>query len=59
VAEFQKVCDFYTDGLIRQVWLRGGAGGASMIVQGASIDEVAGKLGALPLVREGFLQPPV
>jgi hypothetical protein len=29
-----------------------------MIVEAASTDEVAEKLGALPLVREGYLQPP-
>ena len=31
---------------------------ACMIVEAASTDEVAEKLGALPLVREGYLQPP-
>ena len=30
-----------------------------MIVEAASTDEVAEKLGALPLVREGYLQPPM
>ena len=29
-----------------------------MIVEAASTDEAAEKLGALPLVREGYLQPP-
>jgi hypothetical protein len=29
-----------------------------MIVEAASTDEVAEKLGSLPLVREGYLQPP-
>ena len=57
-TEFQKVRGFYTDGLVQQVWLRGDAGGACMIVEAASTDEVAEKLGALPLVREGYLQPP-
>jgi hypothetical protein len=60
-SEFQTVRGLYRDGLIQQVWLRGdagGAGGACMIVEGASTDEVAAKLNALPQVREGYLQPP-
>ena len=57
-SEFQTVRGLYTDGLVQQVWLRGDAGGACMIVEAVSTDEVAEKLGALPLVREGYLQPP-
>jgi hypothetical protein len=57
-SEFQTVRGLYTDGLVQQVWLRGDAGGACMIVEVASTDEVAEKLCALPLVREGYLQPP-
>jgi hypothetical protein len=30
-----------------------------MIVEATSADEVAAKLNALPLVRAGFLQPPM
>jgi hypothetical protein len=30
-----------------------------MIVEGASIEEVASKLTTLPLVHRGFLQPPM
>lgn len=56
--EFQTVRGLYTDGLVQQVWLGGDAGGACMIVEAASTDEVAEKLGGLPLVREGYLQPP-
>jgi hypothetical protein len=48
-SEFQTVRGLYTDGLVQQVWLRGDAGGACMIVEA---------VGALPLVREGYLQPP-
>ena len=57
-SEFQTVRGLYTDGLVQQVWLRDDAGGACMIVEAASTDEVAENLGALPLVREGYLQPP-
>jgi hypothetical protein len=39
-AEFETVRGFYADGLVRQIWLRGDAGGASMILEGASIEEV-------------------
>jgi hypothetical protein len=42
-SEFQTVRGLYTDGLIQQVWLRGDAGGACMIAEGASTDEVAAK----------------
>jgi hypothetical protein len=58
-AEFEIVRGLYADGSARQIWLRGDAGGACMILEGASIEEVASKLGTLPEVREGFLQPPM
>jgi muconolactone delta-isomerase len=58
-AEFEKVRSLYADGLVRQIWLRGDAGGACMIVEAASIDEVSEKLSELPLVRAGFVQPPM
>jgi|HubBroStandDraft_6_1064221.scaffolds.fasta_scaffold1247807_2 muconolactone delta-isomerase len=57
--EFQKVRGLYADGLVRQIWLRGDVRGACMIVEAASTDEAAEKLNALPLVRTGFLQPPM
>jgi hypothetical protein len=56
---FEKVRGLYTDGLVQQIWLRGDAGGASMIVEATSTDEAAAKFNALPLVRAGFLQPPM
>jgi muconolactone delta-isomerase len=58
-AEFEKVRGLYTDGLVQQIWLRGDAGGACMIVEAPSPEEVAAQLNALPLVRAGFLQPPM
>jgi hypothetical protein len=58
-AEFETVRGFYTDGLVQQIWLRGDGGGACMIVEATSTDEVAAKLDALPEVRAGFLQPPM
>jgi hypothetical protein len=57
--EFQKVRGLYTDGLVRQIWLRGDVRGACMIVEATSTDEATEKLNALPLVRTGFLQPPM
>jgi muconolactone delta-isomerase len=57
--EFEKVRGLYTDGLVRQIWLRSDVRGACMIVEATSTDEAAGKLNALPLVRAGFLQPPM
>jgi muconolactone delta-isomerase len=58
-AEFEKVRGFYSDGLVQQVWLRGDASGACMIVEADSTDEVGQKLSELPLVRAGFLQAPM
>ena len=58
-AEFEAVRDLYADGMVRQVWLRGDVGGACMLVEASSADEVAGKLRELPLVGAGFLQPPM
>ena len=57
--EFQKVRGLYTDNLVRQIWLRGDVRGACMIIEATSTDEAAEKLNALPLVRSGFLQPPL
>ena len=57
-AEFETVRGFYADGLVQQVWLRGDAGGACMIVEGASIEEVTSKLTRCR-VHGGFLQPPM
>lgn len=58
-AEFETVRGLYADGLVQQVWLRGDAGGACMILEGASIEEVSSKLATLPEVQQGFLQAPM
>jgi muconolactone delta-isomerase len=58
-AEFEMIRRLYAAGLVRQIWLRGDAGGACAIVEAASTDEVAEKFNALPLIREGYLQPPM
>ena len=58
-AEFEMIRDLYAAGLVRQIWLRGDAGGACAIVEAASTDEVTKKFNALPFIREGYLQPPV
>ena len=58
-AEFDKVRGFYADGLVQQVWMRSDAGGACMIVEATSTDEVAAKLNELPEVRAGFLLAPM
>src|ERR1700730_7485061 len=58
-AEFEMIRGLYAAGLVRQIWLRGDAGGACAIVEAASTDEVAEKFNALPLILEGYLQPPM
>jgi len=58
-AEFEMVRGYYAGGLVRQIWLRGDAGGACMLVEANSAEEAAEKFGELPLVRAGFLQSPM
>jgi hypothetical protein len=58
-AEFEMIRGLYAAGLVQQIWLRGDAGGACAIAEAASADEVAEKFNALPLIREGYLQPPM
>jgi len=57
-AEFEAVRGLYMDGLIRQLWLRSDGSGAVAIVEDASAEAAAGKLGALPMVRAGVLHAP-
>src|SRR3981189_649823 len=56
-GEFEMIRGLYAAGLVQQIWLRGDAGGACAIVEAASTNEVAEKFNALPLIREGYLQP--
>lgn len=58
-AEFETVRGLYMEGLIRQIWLRTDGSGAFAIVEAASADAAAEKLGGLPMVRAGVLQAPV
>jgi hypothetical protein len=57
-AEFQAVRGLYIDGLIQQIWVYADGSGSSMIVEAPSADVVADKLGALPMVRKGYLSAP-
>lgn len=57
-AEFQAVRGLYMDGLIQQIWVYADGSGSSMIVEAPSADVVADKLGALPMVRGGYLSAP-
>jgi uncharacterized protein YciI len=58
-AEFDAVRRLYAEGSIRQIWLRGDAGGACAIMETLSPEDAAAKVNALPLVRAGVLQPPL
>jgi len=55
-AEFETVRRYYAESFVQQIWLRGDAAGACVIVEAASIEEVAEKMDALPLARAGILQ---
>lgn len=57
-AEFEVVRGFYTEGLMRQVWLRNDGSGAIAFVEATSAEVVAEKLAGLPMVRAGVLQAP-
>jgi hypothetical protein len=58
-AEFEAVRGFYMENLIRQLWLRSDGSGAVAIVEAASTDAAAERLGALPMVRADVLLAPV
>jgi len=49
----------YSEGFIQQIWFRGDAPVACMIVEGRSVDEVAEKLKLPPLVQAGLLDAPM
>lgn len=57
-AEFQAVRELYMDGLIRQIWFDADDSGSSMTVEVPSAEVVADQLGALPMVRGGYLTAP-
>jgi hypothetical protein len=57
-AEFETVRGFYMESFVRRIWARTDVRGACILVEAGSMDEVSEKLGMLPLVRAGFLQPP-
>jgi len=57
-AESQAVRALYMDGLVRQVGFCPDGTFAFMHVEGHSFDEVAQKLGALPMVPNGYLKTP-
>jgi uncharacterized protein YciI len=58
-AEFQKVRSLYSEGFVRQVWLRDDVSGACMIVEADSLEDVRDRAAALPLVRAGLLESPM
>lgn len=57
-SEFQAVRGLYIEGLIQQIWVYADGSGSSMIVEAPSVEVVADKLGALPMVRGGYLSAP-
>jgi muconolactone delta-isomerase len=55
-AERQQARQLYVDSVIRQIWHRGDTGGACMLVEAASHEEVTEKLQTLPLVKADMLE---
>jgi muconolactone delta-isomerase len=56
--EFQKIRELYSEGLIRNIWLRADGPGACLLVEAGSKEEVEEKLAALPYIHAGILAPP-
>lgn len=54
--ESQRVKELYAAGILRQVWLRGDAPGASILWEAASEAEVRDAIASLPIFRAGMLE---
>ncbi len=55
-AESQRVKELYAAGILRQIWLRGDVGGAVLLWEAASEDEVRAAILSLPIVKAGMLE---
>ena len=53
--ESQRARALYLDGFIRQIWHRGDAGGACLLVEADSEDVARAQIGTLPMVAAGML----
>jgi muconolactone delta-isomerase len=54
--EIARAQALYAEGFIRQIWHRDDIGGACMVVEAASEDEVRHKLNTLPFAQAGMLE---
>jgi hypothetical protein len=57
-AEFEAVRGLYMGGVLRQIWVRADMSGALIVAEAESAEAVTTAFAALPLVREGIMQPP-
>ena len=48
--------ELYAAGILRQIWLRGDVGGAVLLWEAASEDEVRAAILSLPIVKAGMLE---
>lgn len=55
-AEAERARTLYSEGFIRQIWNRGDAPGACLLVEANDEEAVRTQLGTLPLVRNGMLE---
>ena len=55
-GEAERACALYIEGFIRQIWNRGDQGGACLLVEAESEEEVRTRLASLPLVAAGMLE---
>jgi muconolactone delta-isomerase len=55
-AEAEHAREFYAEGFIRQIWMRGDMPGAFMMVEADSADDARHKLTTLPLHESGMLE---
>lgn len=54
--ESQRVKELYAAGILRQIWLRGDVGGAVLLWEAASEDEVRAAIESLPIFKAGMLE---
>jgi len=55
-AEAEHAREFYAEGFVRQIWMRGDTPGAFMMVEATDEKEARGQLATLPLYKAGMLE---
>jgi len=56
-AEFEKIRDLYMEGTLQQIWLSEDFAIAYIVAEAPSVQDVTERFNALPLLKEGFVEP--